>query len=164
MASSSATVASPAAAGPATPPSQRQQGFRVVRLEDAHRQNPKYMNEVAALLAAQWPKYGVDVRKRSLMAYLKERAAAATAALPCCQLLIEGESDTAMAHCKLRAVTSSSGQPAAAMVSVVVNPAVRGRGAGRMLVSGAEAAAAAAGCASMYLYVSLSAQAIFTHR
>ena len=49
-----------------------------MRLEDAHRQNPKYMNEAAALLAAQWPKYGVDVRKRSLMAYLKERAAAAT--------------------------------------------------------------------------------------
>ena len=161
-AASVAIVASATSAPAAEPTAAREQqqlqlhaqGFRVVRLEDADRQNSKYMNEAAALLAAQWPKYGVDVRKRSLMVYLKERAAASAVALPCIQLLIEGESDTAMAHCKLRAVKSSGGQPAAAMVSVVVDPAMRGRGVGRTLVSEAEAAAAAAGCASMYLYVS----------
>ena len=70
------------------------------------------------------------MRKRSLTVYLKE-ATASAAELPCILLLIESESDATMAHCKLCAVKSSAGQPAAAMVSVVVDQSMRGRGVGR---------------------------------
>ncbi|KAL1521423.1 hypothetical protein AB1Y20_021087 [Prymnesium parvum] len=111
---------------------------------------PALIDGAAELLAAQWPQQGAASRRAAILSHCASRAHQRSA-LPC-HLVLAGDADSVLAHCRLQAACDDADGFSAALTSVVVRAELRGTGVGRKLLVEAEALAAAHGFAYLYLW------------
>ena len=128
------TAALPAAAEP-----------RLVSLTDA----PELVYGCAKLLARQWPAQSATSRQNAFATHLRK---AKPGEVPCHLVLVDGETETVVGHCRLQRACENADGFSAAITSVVVEPDRRGSGLGRALLHHAEATAAAMGFGYLYLW------------
>ena len=123
--------------------------MRVVLLSD----EPNLADGAARLLATQWPSSGVTGRRSALMAHCRK---AKQQELPCHLLILDDEGDAespkVIGHCRLQPACENADGFSAAITSVVVDPAYRGKGIGRMLLKHAEETVAGMGFGYLYLW------------
>ena len=114
---------------------------------------PERVEEVAILLAGQWPEQGVSSRRSMLLSHVR-KPRSSHAQLPCHLLLLEncGESERVVAHCRLQPACESRDGFSAAVTSVVVSRSMRGCGIGSALMLEAESVARIGGYGYLYLW------------